>query len=288
MKADVAVLIPAYNEEKTLAEILTKVLALPFVAEVIVVDDGSADRTLEIARSFADPRMKVFTQKNAGKSAAIRQAVSQATAPICIVQDADLEYDPEEIAGVVEPIQKDQADVVYGSRFMVKKASRVLYYYHYVANKSLTALSNMLTNLNMTDIETGYKAMRTPILKRLPFTSSGFGLEIEITALVGQLGVRVYEVPISYYGRTYEEGKKIGMKDGIAAILYIFWYNLFAQHLSTKTRTCLRLVRQDLAALQAAPKVAESAPSLPATSSSRKTKATGRPAAQKNTRKLRS
>ena len=144
-----------------------------------------------------------------------------------IVQDADLEYDPTEIVDVVTPIVNGMADVVYGSRFLVKKASRVLYYYHYLANKLLTSMSNLLTNINMSDVETGYKAFRGEIIRNMIITSSGFGFEIEVTAKVAKLKCAIYEVPISYYGRTYEQGKKIGAKDGVAAFWYLFRYNLF-------------------------------------------------------------
>lgn len=224
-----SVLVPVYNEEKTIAEILKKLLRLSFVGEIIVVNDCSKDRSLEKIKQVRSPKLKVFTlPHNQGKTAAIREALRHVTKDVVIIQDADLEYDPAEIESVIDPIREGRADVVYGSRFMVKKAARVLYYYHFLANKFLTFLSNLLTNLNMSDIETGYKAFRTPLIKTLPLTSSGFGMEVEITAILSKLPVRVYEVPISYYGRTYEEGKKIGVKDGIMAILYIFYYNWVA------------------------------------------------------------
>lgn len=227
-----SVLVPVYNEEKTITEILKKLLKLSFVNEIIVVNDCSKDRSLEKIKQVHSPKLKVFTlTHNQGKTAAIREALRHVTKDVVIIQDADLEYDPAEIESVVNPIREGRADVVYGSRFMVKKAARVLYYYHFLANKFLTFLSNLLTNLNMSDIETGYKAFRTPLIKTLPLTSSGFGMEVEITAILSKLPVRVYEVPISYYGRTYEEGKKIGVKDGVMAILYIFYYNWLAPKL---------------------------------------------------------
>jgi len=226
----VTVLVPAFNEEGTIEKVLSKLVALPLQSiEILVVDDGSTDNTAEIVASFAaqNPSIRCFKQsRNLGKTAAIARAISESTGEILIIQDADLEYDPEEIADVIAPILNDVADVVYGSRFLVKKASRVLYFYHYVANKFLTLLSNLLTNRNMSDIETCYKAFRREVIVPLDFTSRGFGLEVEITAMICKTNARTYEVPISYYGRTYEEGKKIGVRDGIAAIWYILYYNL--------------------------------------------------------------
>ena len=164
---------------------------------------------------------------NRGKTEALKTGFALTTGQIVIVQDADLEYDPAEIADVIAPIVEGHADVVYGSRFLVRKASRVLYFYHYIANKGLTFLSNLCTNVNMTDVETCYKAFRGEIIRNMTITSSGFGFEIEVTAKVAKLGVSIYEVPISYHGRTYEQGKKIGMKDGIAALWYIVRFNFF-------------------------------------------------------------
>jgi glycosyltransferase involved in cell wall biosynthesis len=226
----ISFLIPAYNEEPTIGKVLEKVLNLPFdEREVIVVDDASTDRTSKIVDGFQSQFdcIKLFRQSvNGGKTSAIARAIEAATGDILIIQDADLEYDPDEIPDIVAPIQEDVADVVYGSRFLVKRASRVLYFYHYLANKSLTFFSNFLTNRNMSDIETCYKAFRKEVIKPIRLTSSGFGMEVELTAMICKTKARTYEVPISYYGRTYEEGKKIGLKDGIAAIWYIFYYNL--------------------------------------------------------------
>jgi glycosyltransferase involved in cell wall biosynthesis len=225
-----SVLVPVYNEEHTIATVLRKVLALgAIVKEVVVVDDGSKDATARVVHEFAatEPRVRFFPQAvNQGKTAAIRVALEQAQGKILIIQDADLEYDPAEIPEVIAPILSGNADVVYGSRFLVRKAARVLYFYHYLANRFLTFLSNILTNRNMTDIETGYKAFRAEVIKPLQLTSRGFGMEVEITALVCATKARTYEVPISYFGRSYEEGKKIGVRDGIQAIFDILYYNI--------------------------------------------------------------
>ena len=225
----VSILIPVYNEENTIAIVVRKVLALGnLVKEVVIVDDGSTDGTAAVVERLVNKEavLRFFRlPKNQGKTAAIRLALSKATGEVIIIQDADNEYDPAEIPDVVAPILDGHADVVYGSRFMTRKASRVLYFYHYLANRFLTFLSNLFTNRNMTDIETGYKAFRAGVITPLHLTSSGFGMEIEITAMICKTHARTYEVPISYYGRSYEEGKKIGTKDGIMAIIYIVYYN---------------------------------------------------------------
>lgn len=206
---------------------LSKVLELHFVSEILVVDDGSSDRTREIVSSFEDERIRYIRhERNQGKTAALKTGFKEATGDVVVIQDADLEYDPEELNHVLEPIFQDQADVVYGSRFLVRKAQRVLYFYHFIANKGLTFLSNLFTNKNMTDIETCYKAFRRPLIQDMPIKSSGFGFEVEVTANVSKTKARIYEVPISYYGRTYEDGKKINTWDGIMALFYIFRFNL--------------------------------------------------------------
>lgn len=226
-----SLVIPAYNEEKTLERVVEQVLAkVAHLEELIIVNDGSKDRTGAVADEMArrDGRIRVIHQpRNMGKTAALVAGFAASKGAVVIVQDADLEYDPAEIAEVVQPILDGFADVVYGSRFMVRKAARVLYFYHYVANKGLTFLSNLLTNINFTDVETCYKAFRGEIIRNMIITSSGFGFEIEVTAKVAKLGCRIYEVPISYYGRTYEEGKKIGFRDGVDALWYILKFNLF-------------------------------------------------------------
>jgi len=225
-----SVLVPVYNEEATIQTVLRRVLDLgELLKEVIVVDDGSTDATVARAEELArmEPLVRFFKlDKNQGKTAAIRHALERAEGEIIIIQDADLEYDPAEIPEVIAPILSGQADVVYGSRFLVRRATRVLYFYHYLANVGLTFLSNLLTNRNMTDIETCYKAFRAGVIKPLELSSKGFGMEVEITAMVCKTRARSYEVPISYYGRGYEEGKKIGFRDGLMAAWYIFYYNL--------------------------------------------------------------
>jgi glycosyltransferase involved in cell wall biosynthesis len=225
-----SVIIPAYNEEKTIAAVLTALFReVPNLYEAIVVDDGSKDNTAQIVEEFCQeiPRVRLIRQpSNQGKTAALRAGFAASTGEIVIVQDAALEYDPVDIPGLIEPIENGKADVVFGSRFLTRRASRILYFRHYMANQFLTFLSNLFTDLNFTDVETGYKAFRGEIIRNMIIETRGFGFEIEVTAKVAKLKCRVYEVPISYYGRTYEEGKKIGFKDGLEAIFYIFKYNL--------------------------------------------------------------
>lgn len=226
-----SVVIPVYNEEKTIAEILTRLQQIPQLLEIIVIDDCSTDTTEEIVKNIISKDRRIFYYKqpmNQGKTAALKRGFSYTKGEIVIVQDADLEYDPGEITDVIDPIICGYADVVYGSRFLVKKAARILYFYHYVANKFITIFSNSLTNLNMTDVETCYKAFRGEIIRNMIIKSKGFGFEIEVTAKIAKLGCAVYEVPISYYGRTYEEGKKITYKDGVAALWYIIKFNIFS------------------------------------------------------------
>lgn len=225
-----SVVIPVFNEQSKLAETVRRVLEVRQVLEVIIVDDGSKDGTLMIARELAQSHRQVRLiehKQNSGKTAALKTGFALTQGDIVIVQDADLEYDPSEIQEIIRPILEGHADVVYGSRFLVRRATRVLYFYHFVGNKVLTFLSNMLTNLNMTDIETGYKAFKGEIVRNMIIDSNGFGFEVEVTAKVAKLGCAIYEVPISYYGRTYEEGKKISMKDGLKALWLVFRFNLF-------------------------------------------------------------
>src|ERR1700678_3919726 len=225
-----SIVVPAYNEEGTLSGIVERLLAAQEACEIIIVDDCSTDGTRAISDRLAaeNPKIKVAHHRvNAGKTEALKTGFALTTGAIVIVQDADLEYDPDEIADVIGPILAGKADVVFGSRFLVRKAARVLYFYHYLANKTLTFVSNLFTNVNMTDVETGYKAFRGDIIRNMIIRSAGFGFEIEVAAKVAKLRCAIYEVPISYSGRTYAEGKKIGLKDGFAALWYIFWFNLF-------------------------------------------------------------
>jgi glycosyltransferase involved in cell wall biosynthesis len=221
-----SVLMPVYNEARTLRTIVGRVLAAPVEAEIelICVDDCSKDDSLQILEELAagDPRIKVISQPvNMGKGKAIRTAIGAMTGDVGIIQDADLEYDPEEYPKVIGPIIDGKADAVYGSRFASSEVRRVLFFWHSMGNKALTAVSNMANDLNLTDMETCYKAVRADVLKRLRLTSDRFGLEPEITARLAQWGARIYEVPISYHGRTYAEGKNIGWRDGLEALWLI-------------------------------------------------------------------
>lgn len=218
--------VPCYNEEGSVAELLGRVLASPWIAEVVAVDDGSTDRTREILRSIDDPRLRVIEQpRNMGKGAALRTGFAAATSQFVIVQDADLEYDPDEYELLMEPLVEGRADVVYGSRFLSGKPHRVLYFWHSVGNKFLTLCSNAFTNLNLTDMETCYKAFRREVIQGIEIEEDRFGFEPEITAKVAAGGFRVYEVGISYAGRTYAEGKKIGWRDGVRAVVAILTYS---------------------------------------------------------------
>jgi glycosyltransferase involved in cell wall biosynthesis len=245
--ATLSIVVPAFNEEATLARVVEKLIHVPYLFEIVIVDDCSTDKTLEIARQLAAkyPQVRALThQRNRGKTDALRTGFAETKGDIVIVQDADLEYDPGEMKDVIQPIIEGVADVVFGSRFLIRKAARVLYFYHYIANKSLTFFSNLLTNINLSDVETGYKAFRGEIIRNMVITSKGFGFEIEVTAKVAKLGCAIFEVPISYYGRTYEQGKKIGMTDGIAAVWYIVRYNWLTT-LAASYRTIPHLAAKD-------------------------------------------
>ena len=231
-----SVLVPVYNEERTLEEIVRRVCDFQIPKEIILVDDGSEDQSRTILTRLQeendrakDPlnQIKVFFQPvNQGKGAALKTAFSHVTGDIIIVQDADLEYDPKDYPSLLAPIQAGQADVVYGTRFYGGGAHRVLFFWHYMGNLALTLMSNMLTNLNLSDMEVGYKAFRAEAVKGINLKSNRFGFEPEITVKLAKKRCRFYEVPISYHGRTYEEGKKITWKDGIAALYYLIRFRL--------------------------------------------------------------
>jgi glycosyltransferase involved in cell wall biosynthesis len=221
-----SVVMPCYNEVGTIHEVVERVLASPFTRELIVVDDGSTDGTRERLATFDDPRVRVLLQpQNRGKGAALRRGFSEASGPFVIVQDADLEYDPSEFGDLLAPLLDGRADVVYGSRLHSSRPHRVLYFWHSVGNRLLTLVSNMFTNLNLTDMETCYKAFRLEVIEGLDLREDRFGIEPEITAKVAAGGWRVYEIGISYSGRTYEQGKKIGWTDGLWALICIVRYS---------------------------------------------------------------
>ena len=224
-----SVVIPVYNEKKTLSELICRVEAVKLEKEIIIVDDASTDGTRDLLKKYEEQeRFKVIYQsKNAGKGSALRAGFDKAEGEIIIVQDADLEYDPKEYPTLIEPILDGRADVVYGSRFL-GGTHRVFFFWHYVGNKVLTTLSNMCTNLCLTDMETGYKVFRRTVLDSFILKCNRFGFEPEFTSKVARHAFRVYEVPISYSGRGYEEGKKINWKDGVAALWFIFRFRFFS------------------------------------------------------------
>lgn len=226
-----SVLVPVYNEERTLEEVVRRVCAFPKAKEIILVDDGSKDRSREILTRLQEANQRTkdplnhirifFQERNQGKGAALKTALGHVTGEIVLVQDADLEYDPADYPALIEPIEKGLADVVYGTRFAGGGAHRVFFFWHSMGNRVLTLLSNMLSNLNLSDMEVGYKVFRAQVLEGIELKSQRFGFEPEITMKLAKRRCRFYEVPISYYGRTYEEGKKITWKDGVAALYYM-------------------------------------------------------------------
>jgi len=231
------VVVPCFNEEATVVEILSRVLSSSFVGEVVVVDDASTDATVAAIESVqaGDDRVRLLRHDvNQGKGAALRTGFAVASRPVVIVQDADLEYDPAEYGAVIGPIMRGQADVVYGSRFKGAAEQRVLYFWHSAGNRLLTLASNVFTNLNLTDMETCFKAFRREVIQQITIEENRFGFEPEITAKVAALGCRVYEVGITYHGRTYDEGKKIGWRDGVRAFCCVVAYSPIGQRLGLR------------------------------------------------------
>src|SRR5215216_1926181 len=225
----ISVVIPVYNEAATIAELISRVQSVDVSKEVIVVDDGSTDGTRDVLARLENryDNLRVFLQaKNRGKGAALRTGFEQATGDFVLVQDADLEYDPTDYPALLKPLVEGKADVVYGSRFLTTKEHRVLFFWHSVGNRLLTLISNMFTDLNLTDMETGYKAFKREVIQAIKLEQDRFGFEPEITVKIARMKLRIYEVGISYYGRTYEEGKKIGWKDGVKALWCILKYSI--------------------------------------------------------------
>ena len=226
------IIIPCFNEVNTIKQIIDKIVEVsPYENEIIIIDDFSTDGSREILSQIEKAKISklILNEKNYGKGYCIKKGIEETTGDILIIQDADLEYDPSDYTKMIEPIKKNNADVVYGSRFMGSEQKRVLYYWHTLGNKFLTTLSNMFTNINLTDMECCYKAFKTEIIKEIDLKENRFGFEPEVTAKLSKKNIRIYEVGIKYFGRKYSDGKKITWKDGFAAIYCIIYYNLFSR-----------------------------------------------------------